>query len=146
MRLQNSLSLFSSQPGGMSTISYTTHNTGAGVWRHRHLNTLLCALPLIGDATGHQYQSSIRGYTTDDFPITMLKVLLYLGNGTDDYTDWGTKLYTEENNIDSFEKEIEFNPGTCFLFEANKYSYHGTQFDNGINGYRFCLMGEYVDN
>ena len=75
----------------------------------------------------------------------MLKVLLYLGNGTDDYTDWGTKLYTEEYNIDSFEKEIEFNPGTCFLFEANKYSYHGTQFDNGINGYRFCLMGEYVD-
>ena len=32
----------------------------------------------------------------------MLKVLVYLGNGTDDYTDWGTKLYTEDNNVDSF--------------------------------------------
>jgi len=74
----------------------------------------------------------------------MLKVLVYLGTGTDDYTDWGTKLYTE-GSIDSFKKEIKFQPGTCFLFEANKYSYHGTQFDNGINGYRFMLGAEYVN-
>ncbi len=72
----------------------------------------------------------------------MLKVLVYLGNGTDDYTDWGTKLYAEDN-IDSFKKEIKFQPGTCFLFEANKYSYHGTQFNYGINGYRFVLGAEY---
>lgn len=75
----------------------------------------------------------------------MLKVLVYLGTGTDDYTDWGTKLYTEDNNIDSFKKEIKFQPGTCFLFEANKYSYHGTQFNYGINGYRFVLGAEYVN-
>jgi len=75
----------------------------------------------------------------------MLKVLVYLGNGTDDYTDWGTKLYTEDNNVDSFKKEINFQPGTCFLFEANKYSYHGTEFTNGINGYRFMLGAEYVN-
>jgi hypothetical protein len=75
----------------------------------------------------------------------MLKVLVYLGNGTDDYTSWGTKLYTEESNVDSFKKEIKFQPGTCFLFEANKYSYHGTQFDYGINGYRFMAGAEYVN-
>ena len=75
----------------------------------------------------------------------MIKALVYLGNGTDDYTDWGTKLYTEDNQIKSFVKEVPFRPGSCFLFEANKYSYHGTQFDNGINGYRFMLGAEYVD-
>ena len=47
--------------------------------------------------------------------------------------------------IESFVKEVPFRPGSCFLFEANKYSYHGTQFDNGINGYRFMLGAEYVD-
>jgi|TARA_R110000744_G_scaffold340697_1_gene445975 hypothetical protein len=75
----------------------------------------------------------------------MLKVLIYLGNGTDDYTDWGTKLYKTAQR-ESFEKEVKYQPGTCFVFEANKYSYHGTDFTNDVNGYRFMISGELVES
>tara|TARA_B110000503_G_scaffold70715_1_gene109870 strand:- start:4038 stop:4667 length:630 start_codon:yes stop_codon:yes gene_type:complete len=75
----------------------------------------------------------------------MLKVLIYLGTGTDDYTDWGTKLYKTAQR-ESFGKEVTYQPGTCFVFEANKYSYHGTDFTNGINGYRFMISGELVES
>tara|TARA_B100000902_G_scaffold400023_1_gene474680 strand:+ start:1041 stop:1625 length:585 start_codon:yes stop_codon:yes gene_type:complete len=75
----------------------------------------------------------------------MIKMLVYLGTDTQDYTDWGTKLYIDENR-NSFSKEIVFQPGNAFIFIPNKYSYHGTDFNNNLNGYRFMMGAEFVED
>lgn len=73
----------------------------------------------------------------------MLKVLVYLGNDKDNYEDWGTKLY-QTNQRSSFSKEITYQPGDAFIFIPNKYTYHGTDFKNKLNNYRFTLGAEYI--
>lgn len=74
----------------------------------------------------------------------MIKMLVYLGTDTQDYTDWGTKLYENEDR-NSFSKEIVFQPGNAFIFIPNKYSYHGTDYNNKLNGYRFMMGAEFVE-
>ena len=87
----------------------------------------------------------------DDFEVLkkygagMIKMLVYLGTDTQDYTDWGTKLYENEDR-NSFSKEIVFQPGNAFIFIPNKYSYHGTDYNNKLNGYRFMMGAEFVED
>lgn len=75
-----------------------------------------------------------------------LKLLVYLGLNDREYKDWGTKLYTKEEDYSSFVKEIEYVPGNAMCFEATDKSYHGTDFIHGIDGYRFILGAEYVNS
>ena len=75
----------------------------------------------------------------------ILKVLLYIGNGQEDYTDWGTKLFNGVDINENFVKEIEFVPGTALVFKATEHSYHGTKFHNGINSYRIIYGAELTD-
>lgn len=86
------------------------------------------------------------GYVKQSNPNAgILKMLLYLGDGKQDYTDWGTRLYNGENRKESFVSEVPFVPGTALVFKATKESYHGTNFHNGINSYRIIYGAELTD-
>ena len=74
---------------------------------------------------------------------------LHLNYGNELHNKIMSQLYEFSNLIgqrESFEKEVKYQPGTCFVFEANKYSYHGTDFTNDVNGYRFMISGELVES
>ena len=73
----------------------------------------------------------------------IIKLLVYLGKNDTDYSDWGTKLY-QSADTDSFSKEISYVPGDAFIFAPNKDTWHGTDFNNNLKGYRFMLGAEYV--
>jgi len=75
----------------------------------------------------------------------ILKVLIYLGDNKQDYSGWGTRLYNGKDKNKNFVKEVEFIPGTALLFKATNKSYHGTEFPNGINSYRFIFGAELTD-
>jgi len=75
----------------------------------------------------------------------ILKMLLYLGDGQNDYTDWGTRLYNGIDRVENFVSEVPFIPGTALVFKATKESYHGTNFHNGINSYRIIYGAELTD-
>jgi len=70
--------------------------------------------------------------------------LVYIGLNNRPYPNWGTKLYTRADDYSSFAKEIEYEPGTAFFFVPNETSYHGTDFTDGLDGYRFILGAEYA--
>lgn len=72
----------------------------------------------------------------------ILKVLLYIGNGEEDYTDWGTRLYNGVDKNENFVTEVPFVPGTALVFKATKDSYHGTNFPNGLDSYRIIYGAE----
>jgi hypothetical protein len=73
-----------------------------------------------------------------------IKLLVYIGLNNRPYPNWGTKLYTRADDYSSFAKEIEYEPGTAFFFVPNETSYHGTDFTDGLDGYRFILGAEYA--
>lgn len=73
----------------------------------------------------------------------IIKVLGYLGKYDIDYSDWGTKLY-ESSDTDTFAKEITYVPGNAFIFAPNSTTWHGTDFNNNLTGYRFMFGAEYV--
>jgi len=72
----------------------------------------------------------------------ILKVLIYLGDGKNDYTDWGTKLFNGVDINENFVKEVPFVPGTALIFKATKDSYHGTYFTKGLNSFRIIYGAE----
>lgn len=73
----------------------------------------------------------------------IIKVLSYLGKPDLDYSDWGTKLY-ESSDTNTLAKEIPYVPGNAFIFTPNSTTWHGTDFKNNLNGYRFMLGAELV--
>ena len=75
----------------------------------------------------------------------LIKLLLYVGDGNEDYTGWGTRLYNGKDKNENFVCEVPYKPGTALAFKATKDSYHGTQYPNGLNSYRFIYGAELTD-
>jgi hypothetical protein len=104
---------------------------------------------------------------TDSFEIKNSKLpryrgILYLGDRTIDYKDYGTKYYVkEEENLlyqgkesdyishHEFKepyKEIEFIPGHSHIFKVSEESFHGTDFKSGFNYKRIFGSISYAFN
>lgn len=77
-----------------------------------------------------------------------LKFLIYIANDDlhKNYKDYGTKLYTKENDEFVLNKEIPFKNGNMFIFETGSDSFHGTDFCSGRKNRRFFICGEYFIN
>lgn len=79
------------------------------------------------------------------FGAGKIKMLVYLGDNSIPYPDWGTKLYATDLE-ESFVKEIEYVPGTAFIFVPTAETYHGTDFVNELKANRFMLGAEYMED
>lgn len=78
-------------------------------------------------------------------PVTsgIYKGVIYLGYPNIDYSGYGTRFYERVDN-DNYNElvEIPFVPGTACIFEADSYSYHGTEYTS-FNHPRYTITLEY---
>lgn len=155
----NDLSLFFEHGELQNNVGVTTLTPS---WIYQKINSQLHEISNYLDMTSENFNWSFGYSVTGDLPDKPLlphnddyeelkqygagkiKCLVYLGLNDVDYTDWGTKLYTKECDYSSLAKEVEFVPGTAFIFCPAHDTYHGTDFVNGLNGYRFLLGAEYA--
>lgn len=72
------------------------------------------------------------------------KGLIYVGNPTIDYAEYGTRFYRNSNR-DSEIEEVPFNPMNGCIFKTCLNSWHGTDFKNGLPHNRYFITIQYYE-
>ena len=127
----------------LSDIKKITEDTIGGTWGmggQYHFDHIL------KPHTDNPYeliQWASEGIIPDREEYGFYKGLVYIGDRSIEYTDYGTRIY-ESEDIKSEFKEVKFIPGNCIIFKCDEKSFHGTDFKSEFKYDRFTIGLEYV--
>ena len=142
----------------LDTIILENLNSNDGQWKGGFQEHFDVVLPPHTDWRYHNLKNmGYDTYTKDTEPDNIklidsggyIKGLLYIGDPTLRYIDYGTKIYTEVPDISEYVKggykytEVEFKPCRAIVFVTSENSLHGTDFKSGFPHKRYTYGFEY---